>query len=144
MPLEHRRATSDDCPLLATWNHQLIREEGHRNSMNVPELETRLRSWLAGEYQAVIFSRQADPVAYALYREEPALIWLRQFFVRTEHRRTGLGQEAVRLLRSVIWPATKRLTVEVLAQNQAGLAFWRATGYQDYSLLLEIMPAGTS
>ena len=39
-----------------------------------------------------------------------------------------------------LWPKTKRLTVEVLTQNQSTVAFWRAMGYRDYSLALEIMP----
>ncbi len=45
-----RPATNDDCPLLAELNHQLIRDEGHRNRMTVAELEQRMRGWLAGEY----------------------------------------------------------------------------------------------
>jgi ribosomal protein S18 acetylase RimI-like enzyme len=44
------------------------------------------------------------------------------------------------LLRSEIWPKTKRLTVEVLVANTAAVAFWRAVGYHDYSLKLEILP----
>jgi ribosomal protein S18 acetylase RimI-like enzyme len=45
------------------------------------------------------------------------------------------------LLRSKIWPKHKRLTVEVLFQNEAAIAFWRSAGYKDYSLTLEILPA---
>jgi predicted acetyltransferase len=143
MPLDHRPATPDDYPLLADWNHQLIREEGHRNTMNVAQLETRLRGWLTDEYQAVIFSRDAEPVAYALYREDPALVYLRQFFVRRDHRRGGVGLAAIRILVSLVWPKDKRLTVEVLTRNHAGVAFWRAAGFQDYSLTLEILPSGS-
>jgi ribosomal protein S18 acetylase RimI-like enzyme len=46
----------------------------------------------------------------------------------------------VEILRSKIWPKNKRLTVEVLVQNEAAVAFWRAVGYKDYSLTLEILP----
>ncbi len=63
-----RLAETADVAQLAEWNHQLIRDEGHRNRMTVPELEARLRGWLRGEYRAVIFSQAADPVGYALYR----------------------------------------------------------------------------
>jgi hypothetical protein len=31
------------CALLAELNHQLIRDEGHRNRMTVPELKRRMR-----------------------------------------------------------------------------------------------------
>jgi len=41
-----RFATQADCPLLAELNHQLIRDEGHRNRMSVAELEQRLSGWL--------------------------------------------------------------------------------------------------
>jgi hypothetical protein len=32
------------------------------------------------------------------------------------------------------------MTVEVLCANAAGVGFWKAMGYQEYSLFLEIMP----
>jgi len=135
-----RRATTDDCPLLAELNHQLIRDEGHRNRMTVPELEQRMRGWLAGEYMAILFEEGEEVVAYALYREQPEEIYLRQLFVARHRRREGIGKQAMHLLRSEIWPKTKRLTVEVLVANTAAVAFWRAVGYRDYSLTLEIVP----
>ena len=55
-----RIATQSDCALLAELNHQLIRDEGHRNAMTVPELEARLRTWLASEYRAVIFEEHGE------------------------------------------------------------------------------------
>lgn len=136
-----RPATSDDCPLLAELNHQLIRGEGHRNPMTVPELEQRLRDWLAGEYRAVIFEDAGEVVAYALFREQPQEIYLRQLFVVRHRRSQGIGRRAVEILRTQIWPTTKRLTVEVLVANQRAVRFWRAVGYTDYALSLEIMPA---
>lgn len=42
--MNSRRATLADCALLAELNHQLIRDERHRNKMTVPELELRMRS----------------------------------------------------------------------------------------------------
>ena len=47
----------------------------------------------------------------------------------------------MRLLIDQIWPPGRRLTVEVLCVNGAGVAFWKAMGYREYSLCLEIMPA---
>jgi len=55
-------------------------------------------------------------------------------------RRQGIGREAMETLRSKIWPKGKRLTVDVLVENTAAVAFWRAAGYKDYSLTLEILP----
>ena len=135
-----RAASSDDCPLLAKLNHQLIQDEGHRNKMTVPQLEHRMRKWLSGEYRAVIFEDSGEVVAYGLYREEPDLIYLRQLFVVRNRRRQGLGRQAVEILRSQIWQKDKRLTVEVLVANQSGVTFWRSVGYKDYALSLEILP----
>lgn len=138
--LSIRTATATDCPLLAAMNQQLIRDEGHRNPMTVEQLEERMRGWLACEYRAVIFEEAGVVVAYALYREEPQEIYLRHLFVVRERRSQGIGSQAVEMLRNKVWPATKRLTVEVLTGNERGVAFWRKVGYRDYCMTLEILP----
>ena len=137
--LSWRAATVADIALLAEWNHQLIRDEGHRNQMTPAELAVRLREWLQSEYQAVVFS-DPDPVAYALFKHDASSIHLRQLFVRRDRRRGGVGRAAVSLLRREIWRPDVRLTVDVLCHNTAAVAFWRSAGYRDYSLTLEIMP----
>jgi len=139
-----RRATLNDCARLAELNRQLVRDEGHRNPMTVPELEQRMKGWLASEYTAVIFEDGGAVVAYALYCEQPEEIYLRQLFVVRPRRRRGIGREAMNVLRTQIWPKHKRLTVEVLVQNTAAVAFWRAVGYKDYALTLEILPGSTT
>ena len=135
-----RPATLDDCALLAELNHQLIQDEGHRNRMTVTELENRMRGWLSGEYRATIFEENGEVVSYALFREQPEDIYLRQLFVVRHRRSQGLGRQAVEILRSQVWPRTKRLTVDVLVTNKRAVAFWRAIGYTDYCLTLEIRP----
>src|SRR5712691_3812954 len=134
--MKFRLATLDDCGLLADLNHQLIRDEGHRNPMTVAQLEQRMRGWLAEEYRAVIYEDEDEVVAYALFREQPDEIYLRQLFVVRDRRRYGIGRRAVEILRSSVWPRHKRLTVEVLVSNKNAVAFWRAMGYADYSLTL--------
>ena len=90
--LTFRAATPRDCPLLADLNHQLIRDEGHRNAMTLPQLEGRMRSWLTGEYRAVIFENGGEVVAYTLYREQAEEIYLRQLFVIRNCRLQGIGR----------------------------------------------------
>jgi predicted metal-dependent HD superfamily phosphohydrolase/GNAT superfamily N-acetyltransferase len=138
--LTFRVAGPSDCALLAEFNHQLIRDEGHRNPMTVPQLEERMRGFIQGEYRAILFEQSGKVVAYALYREPPEEIYLRHLFVVRQRRRQGIGRRTVEILRSQVWPKNKRLTVEVLVKNQAAVAFWRAVGYVDYALVLEIMP----
>ena len=139
MQLSWREASDADLGLLAEWNHQLIRDEGHRNPMTVTQLADRMKQWLQGEYRAVLFSTDA-PVAYALFSRKTDPLYLRQLFVRRDCRRTGVGRAAMAILREQIWPKDVRLTVEVLCTNQTAVAFWRSVGYRDYSLQLEIVP----
>lgn len=139
--MTHRRATSADCPLLAGLNLELIQDEGHRNPLTVPELADRMRAWLeSGEYAAILFEERGEIVAYALYCERSDEVYLRQFFVTRHRRRLGHGRAALRTLLVDVWPAGKRLTVEVLAGNAPAIAFYRALGYVDYCLSLERLP----
>jgi GNAT superfamily N-acetyltransferase len=134
-----RIATLGDCRRLAELNHQLIRDEGHRNKMTVPELEQRMTAWLSGNYRAVIYEDDGDVAAYALFREEAEEIYLRQLFVVRHRRSQGIGRRAVEILRTEVWSRSKRLTVEVLVANKRALRFWRSVGYTDYALSLEII-----
>ena len=141
MSVTWRTATAPaDVPLLAAWNHRLIRDEGHRNPMTVPELARRMQGWLEAEYRAVIFSEAAEAVGYAVYRQEADAIHLRHFFIRSESRRRGLGRAGFALLRREVWPPGLRLSVNVLCRNAPGTAFWRSLGFHDYCLTLEIVP----
>ena len=138
--MNYRFATEDDLDLLAEWNHQLIRDEGHRNSMTILQLRERMQDWLAGASKALLFYKTSDPGAYAVYREDAKEVYLRQFFVIRSARHQGIGREAVNVLQKHIWPPDKRLLVEVLTANVSAVAFWRSVGYSDYCLTLEITP----
>ncbi len=104
--------------------HQLIRDEGHRNRMTVPELERRMmKGWLASEYAAVLFYKSQEEVSlYASYREQPKEIYLRQLFVSAEPstKRHWPGSRQNSALKSL-----SRLIVDVLVQNEAAVAVWR-------------------
>lgn len=139
--LTYRKAVPADYAILGALNHQLIRDEGHRNPMNVAQLTARMRRWLgSGDYIARIFEENGRLVAYVLYRESADEVYLRHLFVVRERRREGIGRRVIQILRREIWPPGRRLTVEVLWANTAGVAFWKAMGYREYSLCLEIMP----
>ncbi len=135
--MEFRVATLADAATLAALNQQLIRDEGHRNRMTLPELEQRMTGWLASEYQAVLFVAGERVVGYALFRFDPEFVYLRQFFVCAEDRRLGVGRAAIAWLREHAWRGAERVRLDVLVGNQTGIAFWRAVGFQDYCLTLE-------
>jgi GNAT superfamily N-acetyltransferase len=123
-------------------NLQLIQDEGHRNPMQVHELEQRMHGWLSTEYEAVLFESDSGALAYALYCLNEDFIHLRQFFVDRNLRRRGIGREGVRILIEEVWPPDKRITVSALIHNEQAVQFWRKVGFLDYSLSLERHPVG--
>jgi len=138
--MKFRPGTESDLDLLAQWNYQLIHDEGHRNPMSLQQLRDRMNAWIKGEYRAIIFETEKEPVAYALYRESSEDIYLRQLFVKRGLRGKGIGRSSLDILQTQLWPSNKRLTVEVLTSNEQSIQFCRSVGFTDYSLTLEIMP----
>lgn len=141
----YRFATLDDVPVLARMSRELTEDERHRNrSRPLIWFEERMRNFLIGGYRAVLFERDGQVAAYALYADltDSDTIYLRQLFVERGQRRRGIGREAMRLLMDEVWPLNRRLTVEVLVGNKAALAFYRAIGYHEYSIELEILASG--
>lgn len=135
--MHYRQATVTDATLLGEMNHRLIRDEGHRNPMTVPELAARMAEWLAAEYEAVLFEDDAGVAGYALFRREPEHIYLRQFYVEPQRRRQGIGRAAIAHLLKHDWQDRARIRVDVLIGNAAAIAFWKSVGFADYCLTLE-------
>lgn len=77
--MQYRFVDDSDLDLLAEWNHQLIRDEGHRNTMTIPELRRRMMGWsprkrltvevLTANEPAVAFWRSVGYVDYSLTLE---------------------------------------------------------------------------
>lgn len=86
---KYRFATAEHALLLAPLNKQLIRDEGHRNPMDIDQLAERMANSLRGEYRAVLFEEGSSAVGYALFRCEPEYVYLRQLFVVSDHRTEG-------------------------------------------------------
>ena len=139
-----REATTEDLPLLAELNRQLIQDQQSPNPMSVAELEERMRGWLVAEYRAALFEIDSQPVAYGLFRPDDGDIRLRQFFVARAFRRQGIGRRAIEAFRQRFVPPGAALTLEVLVHNSAGLAFWRALGFQEHALSFRLAPSRAS
>jgi GNAT superfamily N-acetyltransferase len=105
----------------------------------VDELEQRMRHWLEGEYQAVLFEDGQGTAGYALYRREAEGVYVRQFFVRPERRRQGIGRTAWAWLCENLWRESPRIRLDVLVGNAAGIQFWRSVGFEDYCLTMEVI-----
>jgi GNAT superfamily N-acetyltransferase len=67
-----------------------------------------MRKWITSDYRAILFEQDFPIAAYALYREEKELIYLRQFFVQRTLRRSGVGRQCMEILFSEVWPQNKR------------------------------------
>ena len=133
----YRTCTTADAPLLARLNQLLIRDEGHRNRMSEGELEDRMRSWLGGEYEAVLFEEDSKPVGYALFARHPDHVYLRQFYVISERRRQGIGRVAIDWLLANAWNDSRRIRLDVLTSNARGIEFWKAIGFSEYCITME-------
>lgn len=54
--LSCRQAITEDVPLLARMNQQLIEDEASRNPMSLSELENRMSNWLESDWLAVVIN----------------------------------------------------------------------------------------
>ena len=123
-------ATLNDCPALAVMNQHLIEDEGADNTMTLPELEERIRSWMqAGTYTGYLFKQQGETVGYALV--DLSDMWMRHFFISREHRREGLGRRSVALLFAHL--DTEEIGLSCLTHNAPGQAFWQSFGHEAHS-----------
>lgn len=136
--LEFRYAVDSDVPYLAKMNQQLIRDEGHRNKMTLPELEQRMTNFLRKEYDAVIACFGKTDIGYALYRQDSEWLYLRQIFVIEEMRHKGFGRKFVEWLINNPWKKCKRIRTDVLVDNTTGIDFWKAVGFKKYCITLEM------
>ncbi len=136
--LKFRFTTESDVPWLAKMNQELILDEGHRNKMTLPELEQRMSNFLRNEYDAVIASIGRTDIGYALYRQDPEWLYLRQIFVIKKMRRKGFGRRFMEWLKKNPWKKCKRIRIDVLVGNRVGIDFWKAVGFKEYCITMEI------
>jgi len=119
-------------------NQQLIQDEGHRNKMTLAELEQRMSNFLQNEYYAVITGLGQTDIGYALYRQDPEWLYLRQIFIINSMRRKGFGRRFIEWLKNNPWKKCKRIRTDVLFDNIVGIDFWKAVGFQEYCITLEM------
>ncbi len=136
--LKFRFATESDVPWLAKMNQELILDEGHRNKMTLAELEQRMSDFLQNEYDAVIASFRQTDIGYALYKQNPEWLYLRQIFIIKSMRHKGLGRKFIEWLKNNPWKECKRIRTDVLVGNVVGIDFWKAVGFKEYCIILEM------
>lgn len=134
-----RRAREEDVPQLAAWNAQLVRDERNDNGLTADDIAPRLRDWMGQGFVACVIAVDGAPCGYAIYRDTVEWVHLRHFFIDAAYRRRGCGRRAFAALRAG-FPAGKRILVEVLVWNEAGAAFWKAVGFRERYLGLQMTP----
>lgn len=134
-----------DLELVSSWNRQLQIDEG-ATVMEPEAVLDRLRGWLQSDYEGVVFELGDAAVGYALFRstdpdlKAPDGLYLRQFFVASQHRRRGIGTAAFREFTTQVVRG-RRLVLEVLESNPGGERFWQSLGLTRYSTTFELPSA---
>ena len=124
----------DDCAMLASFNKQLIEDEGHDNPMGVDDLQNRMEQFISGEYKAFALIENQEVIGYALVNMASTPLYLRQFFICRAHRRKGYGRKAFAELLNHL--GAEKIDIEVLHWNLAGIAFWKSLGFEPRSVYM--------
>lgn len=140
-----RPAGEDDLETLALLNRQLLDDEGHSSAVTVPELVDRHRAWLGtGEWSQDILEIDGIVVGYVVHGLNPYPLdpqiperFIRQFCINRPYRRHGLGRVAFELFMEMRLEPGGRVTLDVLASNPTGQAFWEAVGCRPFFHRLE-------
>ena len=123
------QCTSQDIHTLAVLNKRLIEDEKSNNPMGLEDLENRMTTFLASEYNAYFFKVAEEIVGYALVRHTCSPLYLRQFYIDRAYRRKHYGEKAFRELLDVLW--TDTIDIDVLPWNTAGVQFWKSLGFTE-------------
>lgn len=133
------RAARAEAPLLAQLNLQLDEDEPHPHPLPLTALSERMSRWIdSSEYEVLVFRRGERVIGYAAWRVEDRGAYLRHFFICRDQRRQGWGRAAMKLLCRDVFPKDRPIQIEAAIANKGGIAFWRAIGFQDFGLSMEL------
>ncbi|MEM6333871.1 MAG: GNAT family N-acetyltransferase [Planctomycetota bacterium] len=145
----------DELALVAELNIQLQIDEAAAVVMTPDNAAARMRRWIDHEDHHALLARPAgqptaDPVGYLVYAEHHDdcnhghnMLYIRQFLVRREHRRQGIGRAMMDAFHRQIAPPNTPIEMDVLLSNPTGHAFWNAVGFQDRFTRLRHEPTQT-
>ena len=143
--MEHRgqlridQAKGTEVGLLAQLNRQLDEDEPHPHPLPLSALAERMARWIdSGEYEVLLFRGADQLIGYAVWRADEHGSYLRHFFICRDQRRQGLGRAAIQRLCREVFPKDRPVNIDVAVGNKQGIAFWRAIGFQDVSLGMEL------
>lgn len=133
------KAKSDEAALLAELNRQLDEDEPHPYPLPLSALSERMKRWIDnGEYEVLLFRNGDQLIGYAVWRADEFGTYLRHFFICRDRRRQGWGRAAIQRLCRDVFPKDRPVNINATVGNKGGIAFWRAIGFQDFSLGMEL------
>ena len=129
---------AEDILQIARWNIELHEDEGS-TPMTVDDAEVRLRKWFTDDsFHALIISVESRSVGYLLYQLHPPTpdirgstksIYIRQFYIIREARRSGYGKNAIDLFTQQFINQNQPLHLDVKITNPGGQKFWESLGF---------------
>jgi RimJ/RimL family protein N-acetyltransferase len=138
------KAKDTDVDLLAQLNRQLDEDEPHPYPLPPSALTERMRRWIGnGEYEVLLFRSGDQLIGYAVWRAEEFGSYLRHFFICRDRRGQGWGRAAVQLLCRDVFPKDRPVNLDAVVGNEKSLAFWRAVGFQDFSIGMQLKAGAT-
>jgi hypothetical protein len=133
------KAKGTEVDLLVQLNRELDEDEPHPYPLPLPALTERMAGWIdSGDYEVLLFRSGDRLVGYAVWRAEEFGSYLRHFFICRDQRRHGWGRAAMQLLCRDVFPKDRPINLDTVVGNATGIAFWRAVGFRDFSLGLEL------
>jgi L-amino acid N-acyltransferase YncA len=127
--IEINECTEKDIELLAKMNKQLIEDEKANNSMDIPQLENRMRGFLNTGFKAFFFVIEEKIIGYALCDMTKEPKYLRQFFIKREERRKHYGENEFNKLLERL--KINEIEIDVLKWNEDGIKFWEKIGFKE-------------
>ena len=121
---------------LAELNRQLIEDEQHPNPMTRAELAERMVRWMEEGYMGYVARAGGAIAGYCLFRDDGKEYYLRQLFVARGHRRRGIATELMDWMYANVWSG-KPVRLDVFAQNEEAVAFYRSYGFRGAVLRME-------
>lgn len=127
--MQIQKCLMKDVSKLALLNKQLIEDEKSDNTMNINELERRMKEFLETDYSAYFFIEDSRIIGYALIKNTNSPVYLRQFLIERNYRKHHYGTQAFQMLLKYL--DIKEIDLEVLPWNKSGLAFWEHCGFNE-------------
>lgn len=133
-----RRLAEADISQVAEWNVQLHEDE-KSSPMSVDKARERLLRWVRDQtFKGAIFTIDDNDIGYIIYEDRPVhpdlrenhSVYVRQFFIDREARRSKLGTRAFKAFIEKLVPPGVTVTLNVKSSNPAGHIFWNSLGFE--------------